>query len=74
MEKLFTEAGLATELDDSAWTVRRWRLNEGLPVCKIAGRFMYRMSAVEGWLENHETAGAADDECGEIGVIRPISE
>ena len=74
MNKLFTEAELATELGISSWTVRRWRLNEGLPVCKISGRFMYRLDSVIKWLESFETQGAVDDECGETGVIRAISE
>ena len=74
MNKLFTEAELATELGISSWTVRRWRLNESLPVCKIAGRFMYRMESVISWLESLETKGAADDECDEVGIIRAIKE
>ena len=74
MNKLFTEAELATELGVSSWSVRRWRLNEGLPVCKISGRFMYRLDSVISWLESLETKGAADDECGEVGVIRAIKE
>ena len=74
MNKLFTEAELATELGISSWTVRRWRLNESLPVCKIAGRFMYRMESVISWLESLETKGAADEESGETGEIRAIKE
>ena len=74
MNKLFTEAELATELGISSWTVRRWRINEGLPVCKIAGRFMYRLDSVIKWLESFETQGAVDDECDEVGIIRAIKE
>ena len=74
MNKLFTEAELAAELGISSWTVRRWRINEGLPVCHISGRFMYRLDSVIKWLESFETQGAVDDECGETGVIRAISE
>ena len=75
MNKLFTEAELAAELGISSWTVRRWRLNESLPVCKISGRFMYRMESVLKWLEGLETTGAADsDEQDQVGVIRAIAE
>ena len=71
--KLFTEAELAAEWGVSQWTVRRWRLSEGLPVCKLGGRFFYRLEAVTDWLKGFETAGAADvEEEIEIGVIRPI--
>ena len=71
--KLYTEAELAEALEVSQWTIRRWRLAEGLPVCKIGGRFMYRMDSVERWLAENETAGASDNEPGEAGVIRAIN-
>ena len=74
MNKLFTEAELATELGVSSWSVRRWRINEGLPVVKVSGRFLYRLDSVISWLESLETKGAADEESGEIGVIRAIKE
>ena len=71
--KLFTEAELAEALEVSQWTIRRWRLSEGLPVCKIGGRFLYRWSSVQDWLSATETAGTLDDEPGEAGVIRAIN-
>lgn len=60
--KLLTESELAVELGLSAWTVRRFRLSEGLPVCKIAGRFFYRLESVQAWFASRETAGATDYE------------
>ena len=70
--KLLTEAELAEMLGLSQWTIRRFRLNEGLPVVKLAGRFFYRMESVERWLADNETAGATDDEPCETGTIRAI--
>ena len=72
-EKLLTESQLAESLGLSPWTVRRFRLAEGLPVLPIAGRFFYRLESVQAWLASRETAGAADvAEAEETGVIRPI--
>ena len=72
MSKLYTEGELAEMLGLSQWTIRRFRLNEGLPVVKVSGRFFYRMESVERWLAENETAGAADNEPGETGTIRAI--
>ena len=69
---LLTEVDLAKKLGLSAWTVRRWRLSEGLPVIKLGGRFFYREDAVQSWLASRETSRAAIDEPEEIGVIREI--
>lgn len=71
--KLLVESELAVALGVSQWTVRRWRLAEGLPVCKIGGRFLYRWESVSDWLASRETAGAADIDPGESGVIRAIN-
>lgn len=71
--KLCTEAKTAEVLEVSTWTIRRWRLSEGLPVVKIGGRFFYRLDAVLEWLKSKETAGSADDEPGETGTIRAIN-
>ena len=69
---LFTEAELAALLELSAWTVRRWRLSEGLPCITIGRRFLYRRESVLAWLESRETAGAAADDPGDVGVVRRI--
>ncbi len=70
---LFTEAELADSLGLSAWTVRRWRLSEGLPVIQLGRRFLYRREAVLEWLKAKETAGAAVDDPGEFGIVRRIA-
>ena len=71
--KLCTEAELAKIWGVSTWTIRRFRLNEGLPVVKIGGRFFFRMETVESWLTARETAGAPDDAVPvEVGKIRQI--
>ena len=72
MTKLYTESELAEMLGLSQWTIRRFRLNEGLPVVTVAGRFFYRMESVERWLAENETAGAGDEESCETGTIRAI--
>ena len=72
-KKLCTEAKLAETWGVSQWTIRRWRLSEGLPCVKVAGRFFYRMESVERWLAENETAGALDEEPDEAGVIRAIN-
>lgn len=76
MSKLLTENELAAEWGLSPWTVRRWRLSEGLPVCKVSGRFFYRLEAVTDWLKGFETTkGAADtEEEIVVGRIRQIRE
>lgn len=70
---VLTESELADSLGLSAWTVRRWRLNEGLPVIQIGRRFLYRRDAVLAWLESRETAGAADPEPEVVGVVRRVA-
>lgn len=70
---LYTESELAESLGLSAWTVRRWRLSEGLPVIQIGRRFLYRREAVLEWIESRETAGAAVDDPGDVGVVRRIA-
>lgn len=73
MDSLFTEAEMAEELGVSEWTIRRWRLSEGLPHIKIGGRFHYRATSVIAWLDARETAGAPDDGVPvEVGKIRQI--
>ena len=54
---LLSEAELASSLGLSPWTVRRLRLNEGLPVIAIAGRYFYRHESVLRWFEERETSG-----------------
>ena len=54
---LLTESELAASLGISPWTIRRFRLNEGLPVIAISGRFFYRLESVLRWLASREQSG-----------------
>ena len=56
------------------WTCRRFCMSEGMPTMKIGGRFLFDLDSVDAWLKSHETAGATDDECDEVGIIRAIKE
>ena len=69
---VLTEAELADSLGLSSWTVRRWRLSEGLPVIQVGRRYLYRREAVLSWLASRETAGAVADDPGKTGVIRRV--
>lgn len=66
------DAGAGKVKELSAWTIRRWRLSEGLPHIQIGGRIYYDMESVDAWLASRETSGPAADEPDEIGVIREI--
>ena len=54
---LYTEIELASSLGLSPWTIRRFRLQEGMPVIAIAGRFFYRLESVLSWLASREQSG-----------------
>ena len=69
---VLTEAELADSLGLSSWTVRRWRLSEGLPVIQVGRRYLYRREAVLSWLASRETAGAVTEDASETGVIRRV--
>lgn len=66
------DAGTATAKGLSAWTIRRWRLTEGLPHIWIGGRVFYNLDSVDAWLASRETSGTATDEPEAVGVIREI--
>lgn len=67
------DAGCAKSLGiPSAWSIRHWRLSEGLPHIWIGGRIFYNMDSVNTWLRSREISGEAAEEPEEIGVIRAI--
>lgn len=72
--RLLDTKGLAKALGVSPFTVDLWRRKEAMPVVKVGGRYYFRLEAVLSWLKARETAGAADDEPGEEGVIRRIRQ
>ena len=71
-KSLLSETELAAYFGLSPWTIRRFRLSEGMPVVAIAGRYFYRLESVQAWLASRETSGTAAEEPGEIGKIRAV--
>ena len=53
---VLTEKELAQYLGVSYWTVRGWRLQEEdpLPTIGSSGRILYRLKAVEEWMQRSE--------------------
>lgn len=48
--KVLTERELAESLGLSPWTIRKWRLQGGLPHLQVGRRVFYRLQAVEDWM------------------------
>lgn len=48
------EKKLAQSLGISYWTVRKWRLNSGLPFMKNGNRYFYNVESVRSWLRKKE--------------------
>ena len=69
---VLTEAELADSLGLSPWTVRRWRLSEGLPVIQVGRRYRYKRDSVLKWLESRESNRAVAEDASETGVIRRV--
>ena len=69
---VLTEAELADSLGLSSWTVRRWRLSEGLPVIQVGRRYLYKRDSVLKWLESRESNRAVAEDASETGVIRRV--
>jgi len=71
-KKYQTGAETAKYYGISEWTLRRWRLQEGCPVLKIGGRFVFNIDSVESWLASREISGPPAEETDQVGVIREI--
>ncbi len=55
--EILSEKELAKRVNVSPWTVRNWRLNEGLPCVKTgSGRIHYSMESFQSWWAEKETA------------------
>ena len=55
--EILSEKALAQKLRVSPWTVRNWRLQEGLPFVRTGnGRIHYSLASVEAWWAEHETS------------------
>lgn len=65
--EILTESELAERLNISIWTVRKWRLNLGLPHLRTARRIFYRWDTVEKWMSDQENKNSVkvDDICNE---------
>ena len=58
--KILTEKELADCWNVSCWTIRNWRLNDGLPHLRTKqGRIYYNMDSVENWWLACETTNTA---------------
>lgn len=69
------DKGLGKIYNLSAWTIRRWRIAEGLPHIVIGGRILYNVDRVDAWLTSKETALAqSEPESPVLGKIRVIRE
>lgn len=72
MDELFVEAK-GKEHGFSPWTLRRWRLSEGLPHIRIGGRIFYRIGSIKSWLDQRENGSVpAIAEPQTTGTIREI--
>lgn len=52
--KVLTEKELADRLGLSPWTIRKWRLEGGLPHLQVGRRVFYRLQSVEEWMRDME--------------------
>lgn len=57
---ILTEKEVARHLGISWWTVRRWRVKEGLPCILVGNRIFYRLSTVIEWLGQQEHKSVAE--------------
>lgn len=64
IERLLTARELADMLGFSAATIVDWTEAGELPAFKIGGRFRFRASEVETWLEQRRTAPSRTDPVG----------
>ncbi len=68
---VLTERELAAELGLSPWTIRRWRLEAGLPHIQIGRRILYNFASVSQWLQGREVA-SVQPKLGDCGKLRQI--
>ncbi len=53
------------------WTIRRWRLEAGLPHIQIGRRILYNFASVSQWLQEREVASVRPKP-GDCGKLRQI--
>lgn len=69
--KVLNEREIAAELGLSPATVRRLRLQVGLPHFRTAGRVFYRLESVLSWMDKQEQTCQAEPET-ETGALRRV--
>ncbi len=69
--RVLNEKELAAELGLSAWTVRRFRLQGGMPCFWVGGRVFFRLPSVLAWLDKQEQ-GEQPAPVAQIGVLRRV--
>lgn len=57
-DHLLTEKELAAILGISHWTVRKMRLQDGLPFIQTGSRIYYRLEKVNSWMTQQEETNA----------------
>ena len=71
-DKVLNEKELADALGLSSWTVRRARLEEGMPCFKIGQRIFYRLQTVLSWIATREAGGGAVEPTSTVAKLRVI--
>lgn len=70
--KVLNEREIAAELGLSPATVRRLRLQLGLPHFRTAGRIFYRLETVLAWMDKQEQSSSQEPEEVRYGVLRSV--
>lgn len=72
-DRVLNEREIAVELGISPWTVRRLRLQLGMPHFRTAGRIFYRLGTVTEWMAEQERASTkCKSESKNYGKIRRL--
>lgn len=70
--QFLTEKELAAELGLSHWTVRRWRVKEGLPNITLGSRILYRLDTVLAWLDEQEQESVPEHQTSETRSVNAL--
>lgn len=68
---------LAKRLDPSGkvitpWTLRRWRLAEGMPHMQFGRRILFNLESVEKWMRDRECSGEREEVVPRYGQLRRV--
>lgn len=75
MNEILNDKELALTLDSTMrivtpWTIRKWRLEGGMPFFQVGRRIFYRYDSVMDWLDKKEIN--KQEEPVQFGQMRPI--